>query len=444
MPGEYQSPAVHALAHAINARLGNVGKTVFHAAPAEVRPVDQMASIRGARRRHGAGRGQPAGRARRATPPSPRPRTWTSRRRWTGCRCACTWACTTTRPPSAAIGTCRRRTRWKRGATRAPTTAPSPSSSRSSRPCTRGASRPTRCWPPSPRGRPCKGHDVVRDYWRAGGALGADFERGWRRALHDGVVAGSALPALARLRLRRHDAPRPVAAAPAPTAGMEIAFRPDPDHRRRPLREQRLAAGAAEAADQAHLGQRGPHEPRHRAPPRHLHRAHRPRRADRRRRAALPRPQRPGPGVDHARPSRRHRDRPLRLRPPADGARRQRHRLRRLRAAHQRRAVVRPRAGGGEDRRPLHPGLHAGPLEHGAPRRGPRANAGRVPRDPRLRAQGGARAVARDDHVPQLPVRGARLGDVDRPQRLRGMQRVRGGLPGGEQHPGGGQAAGRR
>ena len=38
MPGEYQSPAVHALAHAINARLGNVGKTVFHAAPAEAGP----------------------------------------------------------------------------------------------------------------------------------------------------------------------------------------------------------------------------------------------------------------------------------------------------------------------------------------------------------------------------------------------------------------------
>jgi MoCo/4Fe-4S cofactor protein with predicted Tat translocation signal len=46
IPGEYASPAVHALAHAINERLGNVDKTVFRMAPAEARPVDQVASIR--------------------------------------------------------------------------------------------------------------------------------------------------------------------------------------------------------------------------------------------------------------------------------------------------------------------------------------------------------------------------------------------------------------
>ena len=36
---------------------------------------------------------------------------------------------------------------------------------------------------------------------------------------------------------------------------------PRPDDLRRPLRQQRLAAGAAQAAHQADLGQRGPHEP---------------------------------------------------------------------------------------------------------------------------------------------------------------------------------------
>ena len=46
MAGEYQPPAVHALAHAINARLGNEGATVFHSAPAEATPIDQIASIR--------------------------------------------------------------------------------------------------------------------------------------------------------------------------------------------------------------------------------------------------------------------------------------------------------------------------------------------------------------------------------------------------------------
>ena len=46
IPGEYQPPVVHALAHAINAKLGNVGKTVRYAEPVEASPVDQLASLR--------------------------------------------------------------------------------------------------------------------------------------------------------------------------------------------------------------------------------------------------------------------------------------------------------------------------------------------------------------------------------------------------------------
>ncbi|HZP80473.1 MAG TPA: TAT-variant-translocated molybdopterin oxidoreductase [Chthonomonadaceae bacterium] len=44
--GEYQSPAVHALAHAMNAALGNVGATVTYTAPVEANPTDQLASLR--------------------------------------------------------------------------------------------------------------------------------------------------------------------------------------------------------------------------------------------------------------------------------------------------------------------------------------------------------------------------------------------------------------
>src|SRR5262249_14783406 len=40
------SPAVHALAHAMNGALGNVGKSVIYTGPLEVRPVDQIASLR--------------------------------------------------------------------------------------------------------------------------------------------------------------------------------------------------------------------------------------------------------------------------------------------------------------------------------------------------------------------------------------------------------------
>jgi len=43
--GEYQPPIVHALAHVMNAKLGNVGKTVFYTDPIEASPVDQVASL---------------------------------------------------------------------------------------------------------------------------------------------------------------------------------------------------------------------------------------------------------------------------------------------------------------------------------------------------------------------------------------------------------------
>jgi len=43
--GNHQSPLVHALAHAMNDALGNVGKTVFYTAPLEVNSVDQRESL---------------------------------------------------------------------------------------------------------------------------------------------------------------------------------------------------------------------------------------------------------------------------------------------------------------------------------------------------------------------------------------------------------------
>src|SRR5215213_10510049 len=44
--GENQPPIIHALAHAINNALGNVGKTVFYTDPLEVNPVDQRRSLK--------------------------------------------------------------------------------------------------------------------------------------------------------------------------------------------------------------------------------------------------------------------------------------------------------------------------------------------------------------------------------------------------------------
>jgi MoCo/4Fe-4S cofactor protein with predicted Tat translocation signal len=44
--GDHQSPTVHALAHAMNANLGNVGKTVFYSDPVDANPLNQNESLK--------------------------------------------------------------------------------------------------------------------------------------------------------------------------------------------------------------------------------------------------------------------------------------------------------------------------------------------------------------------------------------------------------------
>jgi molybdopterin-containing oxidoreductase family iron-sulfur binding subunit len=44
--GDHQPPSVHALAHALNAQLGNIGKTVFYADPVIANPVNQVDSLK--------------------------------------------------------------------------------------------------------------------------------------------------------------------------------------------------------------------------------------------------------------------------------------------------------------------------------------------------------------------------------------------------------------
>jgi len=66
-------------------------------------------------------------------------------------------------------------------------------------------------------------HDTVRAYWQTV-HKGADFDDFWQISLHDGVVAGTALP-------EKTPPPAKVPAASASTAaatGLEIVFRPDP------------------------------------------------------------------------------------------------------------------------------------------------------------------------------------------------------------------------
>jgi molybdopterin-containing oxidoreductase family iron-sulfur binding subunit len=46
VPGEYQSPAVHALAHAMNQAIGAVGRTVVHTDSIEANPANHLSSLR--------------------------------------------------------------------------------------------------------------------------------------------------------------------------------------------------------------------------------------------------------------------------------------------------------------------------------------------------------------------------------------------------------------
>ncbi|MGE5261969.1 MAG: TAT-variant-translocated molybdopterin oxidoreductase [Acidobacteriota bacterium] len=46
MAGESQPPIVHALAHAMNAALGNVGRSITYTDPVEANPIDQLSSLR--------------------------------------------------------------------------------------------------------------------------------------------------------------------------------------------------------------------------------------------------------------------------------------------------------------------------------------------------------------------------------------------------------------
>src|SRR5207237_9327050 len=46
MPGDHQSPVVHALAHAANAALGNIGKTVFYTDPVLSNTDNQTDSLK--------------------------------------------------------------------------------------------------------------------------------------------------------------------------------------------------------------------------------------------------------------------------------------------------------------------------------------------------------------------------------------------------------------
>ena len=236
--GEEQPPAVQALVHAMNVTLGNVGTTVRHTAPVEVEPRDQHASLadlandlaanrvellvifdvnvaycgpadlrladrlresKAVRVHVGLHRDETAELCQWHVPGAHFLETWGDVRAFDGTATIC-------QPLIAPLYD--GRSAYEVLAVMSP--------------------RPDRT-----------GYDIVRAFWQrtfaaADGTFGpladatgqpfADFEAFWKRSLHDGVVAGSALPT----RAVTVTAGPFTVGSPASGDGYEVIFRPDP------------------------------------------------------------------------------------------------------------------------------------------------------------------------------------------------------------------------
>jgi MoCo/4Fe-4S cofactor protein with predicted Tat translocation signal len=220
--GDQQAPLVHALAHAMNRVLGNVGRTVLYTDPVEASPEDEMASLRELTADMQAGRvellfilgGNPVYAA-PADIPFAEALKKVPLRIHLGLyedetSALCQWHIPEAHPLEA----------WSDArafdGTRSlvqPLIAPlygGRSVHELLSVLIDGTARP--------------GYDILREYWRSQLKSG-DFEREWRSALHDGVVAGTALPA--RVPAMRLTVPAPRAAGGA-QGTLEVSFRPDP------------------------------------------------------------------------------------------------------------------------------------------------------------------------------------------------------------------------
>jgi molybdopterin-containing oxidoreductase family iron-sulfur binding subunit len=225
LAGPQQPAVVHALAHAINDRLGNVGATVVHTDPVEARPEDHVASLADLTRRMEAGQvgtllivgGNPAYNAPAGIPFAQAlarvPFTAHLGLHEDETAARCLWHIPEAHELEA----------W--GDTRAydgtvtiqqPLIAPLYPGCRSAVELLSALlGRAT-----------VTGHDAVRAHWSAA-RPGTAFEAFWKRALHDGVVADTALPPRA-VTLRAGEIARAVSAESARADGLEVAFRPDP------------------------------------------------------------------------------------------------------------------------------------------------------------------------------------------------------------------------
>jgi molybdopterin-containing oxidoreductase family iron-sulfur binding subunit len=220
IPGQFQSPAVHALAQAINQALGNVGTTVIHTEPIEVGPVDHVQSLRELVGEMYAGKvdlliifgGNPVYDA-------PADLSFVDALQKVPLRAHlslyndetseyCQW-----HVPEAHFLEAWGDARAYDGTASIVQPLIQP---------LYGGRSPLELMAVLINQAGRSSYDLVRDYWKT--QLGADFETAWRQSVHDGFVANTALPQIALTAGAGAIPP----ATPIAANDLEVVFRPDP------------------------------------------------------------------------------------------------------------------------------------------------------------------------------------------------------------------------
>jgi MoCo/4Fe-4S cofactor protein with predicted Tat translocation signal len=222
--GEWQPPAVHALAHWMNETLGNVGGPVFYTEPAEFRPANQLDSLRQLAQDIESGTvetllifgGNPV-----YTAPAdldfgallPR----VKRSIYLGTEMdetavACTWHI----PQAHYLES------WGDARSFDGTVS---LQQPLIEPLYGGKTAGELLDALVRRQSPASDYEIVREHWAAQ-KRGDDFEKTWRRTLHDGLIANSAL-AEKKVRIDKALIEKLARDEPASLSGPEITFRPD-------------------------------------------------------------------------------------------------------------------------------------------------------------------------------------------------------------------------
>ena len=238
--GDAQPPAVHALAHAMNAGARQRRRRRSSTRrPVEAAPVDQLAVAARAGRRHERRQGRPAGHPRRQPGLHRAGRSRSSPTRSTRCRCASTSSLLRRRdvgavPLAHSGGALPRGVERRARATTArssivqPLIAPLYGGKSAHEVLAALSDRPER-----------SAYDIVRELLEQRQRSTADFEATWRRWLHDGVIAGHGV--------RAEDRSRCSAAALARASRRQRRRRRARDRRSGPIRRSSTAASRTTA-----------------------------------------------------------------------------------------------------------------------------------------------------------------------------------------------------